>query len=518
MSAFKLNVVRDNVIKEITASADESILHALREAGYTEPDAPCGGKGLCKKCNVRVTGKVKSVETGETKDVIEEELLSCRYEPASDLTVILAASTQMNVAVHGAEDLDAGGSGLGFAVDIGTTTVASFLYDLETGKSLGKLGDRNAQRSYGADVISRINACSEGKLPVLAKAIRTQLTGMAGKLCDSAYRSTREITQITVAGNTTIQHLFAELSPINIGVAPFTPESLFGDHRPSSECLPDLDADADVYMTPAVAGYVGGDITAGMYASGCDKAEGLWLYIDIGTNGEMALGNKNGYMSCATAAGPAFEGAEIACGMDGSPGAIDKVKVADGDVAVHVIGDIQAKGVCGSGLIDAIACMLQLGVIAETGRMLNADELPEKLAKRIFKTEDGFNAFMLKDGIYIAAQDVREVQLAKAAIRAGAETLLETQGKTASDITALVIAGGFGSYMDKLSALAIGLLPEVDPEIIRHVGNAAGAGAVIALTEDGRKAMEEFTKEVGYLELSSSSEFMENYVEYMGFE
>ena len=166
----------------------------------------------------------------------------------------------------------------------------------------------------------------------------------------------------------------------------------------------------------------------------------------------------------------------------------------------------------------AIACMLQLGVIAETGRMLNADELPEKLAKRIFKTEDGFNAFMLKDGIYIAAQDVREVQLAKAAIRAGAETLLETQGKTASDITALVIAGGFGSYMDKLSALAIGLLPEVDPDIIRHVGNAAGAGAVIALTEDGRKAMEEFTKEVGYLELSSSSEFMENYVEYMGFE
>ncbi len=517
MENFKIRVVRDNQEKIINGSSEESLLHALRENGYTEPDAPCGGKGLCKKCLVTVTGPVRFVENGEITEAQHMELLSCRYAPAGDCTLIIAANAAMNVVTHGADDIEPGGEGLGFAVDIGTTTVAAFLYDLHTGKALGKLGDRNAQRSYGADVISRINACSEGKLPVLARAIRTQLTTMAGKLCASVNASTKDIKQITIAGNTTIQHLFAELSPVNIGVAPFTPESLFGDHRPSAECLPDLDADADVYMTPAVAGYVGGDITAGMYASDCQHAEGLWLYIDIGTNGEMALGNKDGFVSCATAAGPAFEGAEIACGMDGSPGAIDKVKVVDGDVEIHVIGDVEAKGVCGSGLIDAIACMLELEVIAETGRMASADELPEKLARRIFKTEDGFNAFMLKDGVYIAASDVREVQLAKAAIRAGAETLLQLQNKKASDITSLLIAGGFGSYMDKLSALKIGLLPEVEPDRIRHVGNAAGAGAALALTEKGRDEMEVFTKEVSYLELSSSSEFMENYVEYMSF-
>ena len=517
MESYTLTVRRGEERAEIQASPDESLLSALRSAGYTEPDAPCGGNGTCQKCLVTVAGKVRSISGGEPFTVQNVQILACRHAPASDCVVKLQAKEKMHVMTTGAGTISGGGEGLGFAVDIGTTTVAAFLYDLATGVRLGAKGGRNAQRAYGADVISRITCCSEGKMPAMRDAIRHQLTEKAVELCAENGREVREIRRVVIAANTVMEHLFAGLDPTNIGVAPFTPESLFGDTWSSKDCLPELDADAEVYICPCVAGYVGGDITAGLWASDADTAEGLWLYIDIGTNGEMALGNRDGYMSCATAAGPAFEGAEIACGMDGSAGAIDKVTASNGDIEVHVIGDVKAVGVCGSGLIDAVSALLTVGAITEAGRMLPPEEAPEKLRSRIFRREDGSLAFELKDGVYIAAQDIREVQLAKSAIRAGAETLLQLQGKRAEDITSLVIAGGFGSFMDKMSALHIGLLPQVDPDKIVHVGNAAGAGAALALTAKGEAALEEFNKKCSYLELSSSPEFMENYVEYMAF-
>jgi len=518
MELFNLTVVRGEAEEVITANPNESILAALRGEDYTEPDAPCGGQGTCRKCTVTVTGRVRSLEGFGEREVLGEKLLACRYAPAGDITVVLKAKEKMNVVTAGAGKIAGGGEGLGFAVDIGTTTVASFLYDLKTGERLGAEGGRNAQRSYGADVISRITCASEGKLPQLRDAIRRQLSDMAGELCGKSGRSVKDIKRVRVAANTVMEHLFDGLDPTNIGVAPFTPESLFGDHRPSADCLPMLDCAVDTYLCPCVAGYVGGDITAGLVASNAQNADGLWLYVDIGTNGEMGLGNKDGFVCCATAAGPAFEGAEIACGMDGSAGAIDKVTAVDGDVEVHVIGEGKAIGVCGSGLIDAISAMLTVGVITEAGRMLPPEEAPEKVRERIIRREDGSLAFLLKDGVFIAAQDIREVQLAKSAIRAGAETLLELQGKTAKDITSLVVAGGFGSYIDKRSAVHIGLLPQVSLDKIVNVGNAAGAGAALTLTDAGEAELEDFNRKCTYLELSSSREFMENYVEYMAFD
>ena len=518
MELINITVRRGSAEERITANPKESILAALRGEDYTEPDAPCGGQGTCKKCTVTVTGRVRSLDGFGEREVENERLLACRYAPVGDCTVVLTAKEKMNVVTAGAGTIPGGGEGLGFAVDIGTTTVAAFLYDLKSGVRLGAEGGRNAQRSYGADVISRITRASEGDLPQLRDAIRRQLTAMAEELCAKNGRSVRELKRIRIAGNTVMEHLFDGLDPTNIGVAPFTPESLFGDHRPSSDCLPELDCAADVYLAPCVAGYVGGDITAGLVASGADAAEGLWLYVDIGTNGEMGLGNKDGFVCCATAAGPAFEGAEISCGMDGSAGAIDKVTAVDGDIEVHVIGDGKAVGVCGSGLIDAIAALLTVGAITEAGRMLPPESAPEKIRDRVFRREDGSMAFLLRDGVYISAQDIREVQLAKSAIRAGAETLLQLEGKTAKDITELVIAGGFGSFIDKRSALRIGLLPQVPAEKITNVGNAAGAGAALTLTDAGEAALEAFNGKCTYLELSSSHEFMENYVDYMAFD
>ena len=507
MERFTMTVLRGTEREEIPVSGGESILNALRAEDYREPDAPCGGQGTCKKCLVTVTGRVKSIEGLGERNVENAELLACRYYPAGDLTVTLKVKEKMNVVTAGAGNIAPGGDGLGFAVDIGTTTVAAFLYDLATGKRLGAEGGRNAQRSYGADVISRITCASEGKLPALRDAIRKQIAGLAEDLCNKTKHDKNEIRRIAIAGNTVMEHLFAGLDPTNIGVAPFTPESLFGDHWKASDCLPELGIDADVYICPCVAGYVGGDITAGLVAAGAPEAENLWLYVDIGTNGEMGLGDKNGFITCATAAGPAFEGAEISCGMDGSPGAVDKVAVKDGDVSVHVIGEGKAVG-----------AMLTVGVVTEAGRLLPPEDAPEKVRYRIFRCEDGTLAFRLKDGVYISAQDIREVQLAKAAIRAGAETLLQLQGKKAKDIDSLVIAGGFGSFLDKRSALHIGLLPQVPIEKIVHVGNAAGAGAALALADVGEENLAAFDRKCTYLELSSSREFQGNYVDCMAFD
>lgn len=476
-------------------------------------EAACGGRGLCKKCTVVVTGPVRSLETGQTHYAEHEPLLACRFAPAGDCAVALDAEGELSVVTHGAGNIAGSDSeGLGLAVDIGTTTVAVLLYDLGTGERLASAGERNVQRGYGADVISRITACSEGKLPRLRDGIRRQVKTMAERLCRETGRDGSEICRVAIAGNTVMEHLYAGLDPTGIGVAPFTPASLFGDHWQGM--LNEIEA----YLCPCVSGYVGGDITAGLLATGGDKTEGLRLYVDIGTNGEMALGNRNGYLTCATAAGPAFEGAEIACGMDGSAGAIDRIGIENGDLAVHVIGDVPAVGLCGSGLIDGIAALLELGVIDETGRMADVDEIPAHLASRRFTLKDGSTALRLMGTVYLAARDVREVQLAKAAIRAGAETLLAQQGKRPEDITELVIAGGFGSFLNVNSALRIGLLPQIDPERIRHVGNAAAFGAALALQENGAAELTAFAEKCAYLELSSSREFMDRYVNCMLFD
>ena len=496
----------------VPGAAAESILAALTGAGVTEVEAPCGGRGRCKKCVVTVTGAVRSLDTGEIHRAEREPLLACRYAPAGDCAVTLPERNGLAVLRDGTAEIEADGHGLGLAVDIGTTTVAAVLYDLASGKPLGSAGQRNVQRVWGADVISRITACGEGKLPVLRDGIRNQILEMAESLCRDAGLSPGDIRRTAAAGNTVMEHLLTGLDPAGIGVAPFTPASLFGDHRTG------LIGTSDTYVCPCVSGYVGGDITAGLLASGGDEAAGLRLYVDIGTNGEMALGDRDGYLTCATAAGPAFEGAEIACGMDGSVGAVDRVRAENGDISVHVIGGGMAAGLCGSGLVDAVAALLELGVIDETGRMGTAEELPEPLSRRVFTLEDGARAFRLSGDVYLSARDVRQVQLAKAAIRAGAETLLARRGVAAADITELVIAGGFGSFMDKNSALRIGLLPAVPPDRIRHAGNAALSGAALGLTEHGEKRIASLAGKCDYLELSSARDFMDRYVECMLFE
>lgn len=515
---YTISIQSANQRVSVSCDEAETLLSALLSAGVSGVESPCGGSGRCRKCGVIVSGAVCSLETGRVRSAAGEELLACRYAPAGDCLVSVKAREAMRVVTAGAGPIGVAGAGLGAAVDIGTTTVAAFLYDLAEGRRLCAAGERNAQRGYGADVISRITACAAGKLPALRDAVREQIAALIGRLCREAGRDPAGIKRISIAGNTVMEHLFDGLDPSGIGVAPFTPQSLFGDWRSSRLCLPGLDAAAEVYLCPCLTGYVGGDITAGLMAAGADRAESLWLYVDIGTNGEMALGDRNGFLTCATAAGPAFEGAEIVCGMEAAAGAIDRVWAENGGVRVHVIGEGKARGLCGSGLIDAAAALLELGAIDETGRLAEAGELPWPLNERLFTLPDGSRAFRLQDPVYLAARDIRQVQLAKAAIRAGADTLLSRRGKTTEEIDALVIAGGFGSFLDKKSALRVGLIPPVAPERIRHVGNAAGAGAALALAPGGERRLQALAERCESIELSASGEFMERYIERMTFD
>jgi len=519
METYTLKVRQGENKSIITAKSDESLLSALRDAGFSGIHAPCGGKGLCRQCTVTVTGKVRVMATGDIISAKAQGILSCLHAPAGDCEVILPEAKKMEVLTRGAGDIIPCGDGLGIAVDIGTTTVAVYLYDLTTGKRIAVQSDRNAQRPFGADVISRIQFCEDSEgLVKLRSAIRNQLSEAIDACCAIAGRQRSEIELISVAGNTVMEHIFMDLSPVTIGVAPFKTLSLFGNITDASEVFDGLAENTKLYLCPALAGYVGGDITAGLLASGASESEGQVLFIDIGTNGEMGIGSREGFICCATAAGPAFEGAEIECGMDASVGAINQVWLEEGEVRFTTIGDAEATGICGSGLIDALCTMLRCEAVQENGRMADPDEVEENIGKMLRADENGRMRFYLTDKVYISGDDVRQLQMAKSAIRAGIETLLETKKLKYKDITQVIIAGGFGAFMDVKSACAIGLLPPPLMDKTRHAGNTAGGGAALALAPEGREALGKVDDICEYLELSGSALFMEKYIECMIFD
>ena len=459
-----------------------------------------------------------------------ERRLACRTRLTGDCSVTLDALRQACVVCEGASRPvslqpwvavpECGG--LGAAVDIGTTTVVVTLYDLTTGALLGTEGGMNRQRVFGADVISRIqyaNTAPDG-LARMTSAIREQVSQAVCALCGRAGRSTGEVLAVTAVGNTIMEHLFAGRSPASIAAAPFTPQDRFGAVCSPGDGFFPAFPQAQVYLAPAVAGYVGGDMTAGLYASGAWLAERAVLFLDIGTNGEMALGTKDGFTTCATAAGPAFEGAEISRGMSGVAGAVDRVWLDGGAPRFSVIGGGAPAGICGSGLVDALAVLLRMGAVDGTGRLLPPDEAPAGLEEWLEEDARGVTFWLDRThDIGVTEADVRKLQLAKAAIAAGIRTLLEHTQQTMQAVSVLYLAGGFGSRIDKENAGAIGLLP---PELVartRCVGNSASAGAAAALLS--RQARDELTAirdKCRYLELSTEAAFTRHYVDCMLFE
>lgn len=403
------------------------------------------------------------------------------------------------------------------ACDIGTTTVVVYLLDAVKGEIIDTASDLNAQKSFGADVIARIDYTrnTAGGVEKLQEKKLKQIESLGRKLLERNNCDPENLNSVTLAGNTTMLHLLAGVDPQGIATAPFIPAFLDSFSCKASE-LGDFFADCLFYFLPSISAYVGADIVAGVQATGMYESEELTLLVDLGTNGELILGDKNGFTSCSTAAGPAFEGAHIQCGTGAIEGAVNSVNLHDGKVEYTSIGQNDPVGICGSAIVDLTAQLLDKAIMDETGRLSDEDEL-EGTPYSAHVKEESFYLTPESD-IFFSQKDIREVQLAKAAVAAGIETLLHEAGKSSADVKHLYIAGGFGNYIDKKSAAAIGLIPSALLDRTVSVGNTAGLGAInCALNKDYNEICREIRLKTTYVELSGSAWFQQKYMEEMVF-
>ena len=415
---------------------------------------------------------------------------------------------------------DTSNAAYGVAFDLGTTTVVGTLFDLSTGDEKGVASRMNSQIAHGDDVISRIHKIREtpGALTQLQEAILGTINDILDALASQAGIASRHIYEVVVAGNSTMQQILAGFDPSALGEVPFV--QVFDKALCLSANRLGLRANAaaELYLFPQIGGFVGGDTVAGMVAARLDRQEDPVLFVDIGTNGEIVLAVGDKLLAASTAAGPAFEGARIKQGMRATTGAIEKVLIND-DVRLNVIGNAKPVGLCGTALIDAVAALLSAGIIDETGRILEADEVPDTvsdaLKQRLIPGEHDVNFELASaaesgsdDPVYLWQRDVRELQLASGAIRAGINILLRRAGIEAKDLGSVLLAGAFGNFIRRNHARRIGLLPPLPTEHIRFIGNAASLGAkLVLLSENERRYASEVRHKVEHVDLSRDPEF-----------
>lgn len=400
---------------------------------------------------------------------------------------------------------------LGVAFDLGTTTIACALIDLTSGRVLAQKGALNKQVRFGADVISRLRAIQDHpeNLEILQQDVIETMNALIVDLCKQEECRNDRIFAVTVSGNTIMEHLFLGVSPLSIGVAPYVPVLREGYLLRAEDVGLLVYPGASVYVLPCVAGYVGGDIVGGIGAFRVHEAQKTTLYIDIGTNGEIVLVARGKIFACGTAAGPAFEGAGIHFGMRASEGAIATVFFEDGGVTFTTIGNVSPRGICGTGLIDTMAGLLENGLLSPTGRFQG-----NALWSPFLEGEGSNRRFVLSRNpyIFVTQKDIEKLQLALAAIRAGRSILLKEAGLEEEDVEEVVLAGAFGSYIRPESARRVGLIPEGVP--VRSVGNASLSGARKALlSQRFREILEHLACRIEYIELSARKDFEEAFVE-----
>jgi len=418
----------------------------------------------------------------------------------------------------------------GLAFDIGTTTIVGLLVDLDTGKTVKVASRTNPQVVAGADVITRINYSLNEKdgLTKLQKLVISAINEIINELCININFDSKNIYSIALAGNAVMNHLLLGVNPKSMAFAPYVPVYHFISDIKAKNLFLNINPSASVHILPNISGFVGGDIVALILAHKLLETEKITLGIDIGTNGEIVVGSKKRLLCCATAAGPAFEGGHITFGMRAANGAIDSVSIEGDNILYHVIGNVNPKGICGTGLIDLIAALLEVGIIDETGRILSPDEI-DSIAlpfKNRIRENGSQNEFVLVfkeeinngNDIVLKQQDVRELQLAKGAISAGYSVLLSELGLEEKDIDEVLIAGAFGSFIKKESAMRIGLLPKISLDKVKSIGNSSSIGAKQYLISDiKRKESIEIVKNTEYIELCLRPEFQEKFMDSMIF-
>ena len=490
MAQYKVTFERED--RTVLVEEGTTILQAAINAGL-EPNAPCGGAGKCKKCQMKVGG---------------ETVLSCQTKVESDITVdtLPEAKENAKILMEGLFRPVALKSGvlpqadrpMLAAIDLGSTSIVLYLHDAITGEQLGVQSALNPQRQYGGDVVQRANTAMEQGAEVLSSCVRLTIDGLIGELSQKVGRTAQDVVRLVMVGNSCMHHLFLEYPTDTLVLAPYMPHVKDPVTVNAGSVGLHVHPEAELHWLSLIGGFVGADTVGCILAADMDKLDKLTLMVDIGTNGEMVLGNKDFMTATSTAAGPAFEGAKITCGMRGGDGAIDHTWIENGRLGYHVIGGGEPIGICGSGLLDAVAGLLELGEIDESGRMEET--------------------YFFTDKVFINQKDVRELQLAKAAIAAGIVLLCRYEGHEIGDIEQLLLAGAFGNYLDPHSACAIGLLPPELEERIIPVGNAAGAGAQIAvLNHDEERRSAQMAAKVKFVELANDPEFQDVYVDEMFF-
>ena len=464
---------------------------------------PCGGKGKCKGCRVRVIKGTLPLNAEQERMLTPEERaggwrLSCQCNAEPDLVLELA-QWEAQILADTTSFTFTPKTGLGIAIDIGTTTLVAQLLDLERAEVLAVRTALNPQARFGADIMSRVGyAVTERGQGKLVDVVRRQIGKMIEELLEAADRCTNPVADVVIVGNTVMHHLFCDFSVEPLSHYPFAPEHLAGITLDVRQLGWTISGSPPIRFLPNIGGFVGSDILAGVFATGLHTGDHLNALIDLGTNGEIVIGNSQRMLCASTAAGPAFEGARIYMGMRASTGAISAVRIHHGQFACHVLGNVAPRGICGSGLVDAAACALELKYILPGGRIAGGDK-----------------SLMLCEPVKLSQTDIRELQLAKGAIAAGARLLLRQCNVRGSDIGRVHLAGAFGNYIDTASARRIGLLPFASGQI-HPVGNTALLGAKMALFANPT-IIDALAQRITHVSLNELPEFQDVYVEEMPF-
>lgn len=533
-----LRIKHGNVSKSLQVTGEKNVAEFLKKAGIPI-DTRCSGNGSCGKCEVIVT-KGAFTKDGELFSVAEGEKLrvrSCRIFAASDeLEVAIPRNSCFETGVRICDDFMLPEhrfnppyplNGLGAAVDIGTTTVAAILVDMKTGGVIARASAPNRQISVADDVTSRISAASVGpeKLRELQSLIlEATINPLIHEMCSRVCRKSAEIERLTISGNTVMCHIFLGLSPESIGVLPFKPLVNFYPETTAKELRLAMHPSGKVDIIPSISGYLGGDAVAGIYVSRIMDSEKCSLFIDLGTNAETVLADGGRLFGCAAAAGPAFEGSGILCGSRAATGAVERIHFDSSlDFRISTIDNAPPSGICGSAIIDFLACGFRSGLINEMGRF-DIELLKTKNRYYEFRTNDGrlTHSCLIADDknsgmdypLIITEADVESALKAKGAVYAAIKTLLSSRGRKMEDVSQLFLAGGFARYINIENAVTIGMLPECLLEKIVLLGNSSLGGAYLALTDSvARKSFDDIIAKPETVPLNLMPDFETNFID-----
>ncbi len=479
-----IKVIVDGKTIDISCHDGENLMRALNGAGILVP-SPCAGRGICRKCRVLVDG---------------EPVLACQTIVDREMTITHSKMSGIGLTVKRSIVASGGGSGFGLAIDLGTTTVAYYLIDLSTGFECENTSSLNPQSIFGADVISRIESAMHGNLDSMRHAVVQQIGHVAKRFAEP-YKIQR-YSRVVIAGNPTMLHILNGINPQSIGFAPY--QTVFTDtvrFHPTDWGFP-ID---EVILMPQASAFLGGDTIAGVLASEFDSRTRAIL-IDLGTNGEMVLSDHGILYGCSTATGPAFEGANIECGMGGVTGAINRVAYEHGHLTFGTV-EGPAKGIAGPGLVDLVAILVAEKIVAEDGAFQTDSH--SGLRQRL----DG-NRFYITDDIFLSQRDIRQFQLAKSAVASGILTLVEHAGIKLEEVDRVHLAGGFGFYLGLDAASSIGMFPASLRDKIVSVGNASGAGAIMCTSDLNNLVIaDDIAQSIKTIELSRKNGFVERFVD-----